>query len=331
MNHQFSIFGSVLIASVLMFASTANAQGDPTFGYKLQTAVVYGQGKIRPQDAEVMRDLKMDVYTPTTAGKGPWPAVVYVHGGAFHRGGRRNPPYKLGGAVHSSPEDWARLLAANGYAVFVLEYRLTPQNPVTRYVPGKNHLVDDLRSIILEEMIEGFSRGRAGIGLPPLSYDDESLRLVFNAYMAGIEDASSALTYLVDHAIELNIDPARIGMGGHSAGAGITSSVGLGLDSPLKAIFPLSTPDIFFDKDYVVGRKDLPAVLMHFSQYDDEPILVKAPGIIKMLREASTEFTLAWIPSFKHFYPHGAPSLADDGTRVSLGDRVIAFLDKHLK
>jgi hypothetical protein len=49
------------------------------------------------------------------------------------------------------------------------------------------------------------------------------------------------------------------------------------------------------------------------------------------LNKADTEFTLAWIPGFMHFYPHNAPSLADDGTRMTLGDRVIQFLDKHLK
>jgi acetyl esterase/lipase len=331
MRNLFLNLIAALFATAVLGWSPVSAQGDPAFGYELQLDVVYGKGKIKPQGTEVLRDLKIDVYTPTNAGKGPWPAVVYVHGGAFHRGGRRHPPYKLGGAVHSSPEDWARLLAANGYAVFVLEYRLAPQNPVTRFVPGKDRLVTDIRSVILQEMMVGFSRARTSLGLPPLGYDDESLDLIFNAYMAGVEDAALAIDYIVQHAKALNIDPTRIGMGGHSAGAAITASVGLGLSKPLKAIFPLSAPEIFFDKVYIARRDNLPAVLLHFSQYDDEPILFKAPGMIDVLRKAKTDFTLGWIPGFMHFYPHNAPSLADDGTRMSLGDRVLNFLDGHLK
>ena len=331
MKHKYATVFASIVLSLVMCHSDVWAQGAPAFGYKLELDVVYGQGKIAPDGKEQMRDLKMDVYSPTEAGSGPWPAVVYVHGGAWHRGGRRHPPYKLGGAVHSSPEDWARLLSANGYKVFVIEYRLAPQNPLSRFVPGKDHTVTDIRSVVREDLMEGFARARAGLGLPALEYNDEAMDLVWNAYMSGVEDASLALDYIVAHAAELNIDPRRIAMGGHSAGAGITSSVGLGLASPLKAIFPLSSPDILFDKAFVAGRTDLPAVLLHYSQYDDPPLMVIAPIMVELLRKADTEFTLGWMPGYMHFYPHNAVSLADDGTRMSLGDRVMGFLDKQLK
>ncbi len=311
--------------------SPRTAAANSLFGYDVEIDVVYGQGRIAPDGVELLRDLKMDVYTPTTAGTGPWPAVVYIHGGAFHRGGRRNPVYKLGGAVHSSPEDWARLLAANGFKTFVLEYRLAPENPITAFVPGQDHTLTDLRSIISEDMMEGFSRGRGGIGLPPLGYSDADLDIIWDAYMSGVEDAELALSYIVEHAQELNIDPNNIGMGGHSAGGGITASVALGRDVPLKAAFPLSPPNTFFESDFIVGRQDLPAILMHFSQYDDEPVLRHASTLSEMLRSSGAEFTLGWIPGFMHFYPHNAPSLADDGTRISLGDRVLAFLTAQLK
>lgn len=120
-------------------------------------------------------------------------------------------------------------------------------------------------------------------------------------------------------------------MVGHSAGAGITASVALGRETPLKAVFPLSSPDIFFDKDCVASRTDLPAFMLHFSQYDDEPLLLKVPDLTDMLRRADTPFTLGWMPGYMHFYPLNAPSLADDGTRMALGDRVLEFLGAHLK
>lgn len=321
----------ILVAFLCICGSTANAQGDPTFGYKLELDVVYGQGRIAPEGKEQMRDLKMDVYTPTNPDAGPWPAVVYVHGGAWHRGGRRNPPYKLAGAVHSSPEDWARLLAVNGYKVFVIEYRLAPQNPIPRFVQGKDNTVPDIGKILSEQELLGLSRGRAGIGLPPLEYNKAGLAVVWNAYMSGVEDAEVAVRYIVENASDFNIDPERIGMGGHSAGGGLTYSVGLGLKTPLKAIFPMSGPMPFFEPDYIMGRSDLPAVLTHYAQYDDGPLLPIAESMAAMLNKADTEFTLAWVPGFMHFYPYNAPTLADDGTRMALGDRVIQFLDKHLK
>lgn len=179
--------------SFALLSYPVSAQGDPVFGYDLEAEVVYGQGSIAQDGDAHMRDLMMDVYSPTEAGAGPWPAVIYIHGGASHRGGRRNPPYTLGGAIHSSPEDWARFLADNGYKVFIIEYRLAPENPVTEYVRGEDNTVSDMRTVISEDMMAGFSRGRAGLGLGPLGYTDADLDLIWNAYMSGVEDAALAL------------------------------------------------------------------------------------------------------------------------------------------
>jgi acetyl esterase/lipase len=57
------------------------------------------------------RSLLMDAYRP--AGNGPFPAVVLVHGGGF-----------TGGSKGGSTGDLARSLAAAGYAVFDINYRL---------------------------------------------------------------------------------------------------------------------------------------------------------------------------------------------------------------
>ncbi|KAH7171296.1 Alpha/Beta hydrolase protein [Dactylonectria macrodidyma] len=43
----------------------------------------------------------------------------------------------------------------------------------------------------------------------------------------GVEDAFAAFKYLVEHAAELNIDPARIGIKGKSAGAGVGAGMAL--------------------------------------------------------------------------------------------------------
>jgi acetyl esterase len=46
-------------------------------------------------------------------------------------------------------------------------------------------------------------------------------------FPAALDDAYAALAWTADHAVELGIDPERIAVGGHSAGAGLAAAVAL--------------------------------------------------------------------------------------------------------
>ncbi len=62
------------------------------------------------------RPLRLDLYRP--AGEGPWPLVLFVHGGAWMAGTKRD-----GGPMSNFPEILANL-SARGFVVASAEYRL---------------------------------------------------------------------------------------------------------------------------------------------------------------------------------------------------------------
>ncbi len=59
-------------------------------------------------------DLQLDVYAPTVENANNGASVVVVHGGSWSGGGRSDFP------------EWNRWLAANGYTIFDVDYRLAP-------------------------------------------------------------------------------------------------------------------------------------------------------------------------------------------------------------
>ena len=184
---------------------------------------VFGSGVIVPKGQKVTRELKLDIYAPIGKTTKRRPAGIYVHGGAHLRGGRMQPPFRLEAAVHSRPEDYARLLAPLGYMVFVVEYRLGPENPEPDLKPGDKNLLTDLKGYITPTVFAATARARVAAGLPPLETDEDRLWL-WKAGIAGAEDVNKAVDFVIKNAKKYNVAPARIAIGGHSAGAGITGT-----------------------------------------------------------------------------------------------------------
>lgn len=300
------------------------------FGYSLMTDVIYGKGKITENGTVKERDLLMDVYLPTdpslnTKNK---PAVVLVHGGAFHRGGLRQPNYREDGAVHSVMQDWARLLAPLGYACFVIEYRLTPEQPIPDMAPDAKGL-QPYQEAITDAGLERTNFARGAMGLPPVK--KENKLLLWNGVLAAAEDLNKAVMKIKSSAKEYGIDPERIGMGGHSAGATTVLNAAYGIKSPVKAAFPMSPAVVGYDFKRTINSPKLPAMLVLMSQFDLGAMHESIPHLVKHAESAGLDYNLVWVPGFGHFYPTGAVSLGDDGVRISVGERVIQFLDKNLK
>ena len=329
MRHRWSLILQMLFACVLAAPFAENVAANPVFGYEVETDVVFGTGRVIVDGEETVRNLELDVYTPSEPHDGnARPAVILVHGGAFHRGGRRQPPYREAGAVHSRMEDYARLLTPLGYVCFVIEYRLAPELPQTDRVPGTGKLLP-LNVVVEEAAMARTNYARQAMGLPALA-DDERI-VLWDSAMAGAEDTAMAVDFVRANADKYGVDPDRIAVGGHSAGGGNVMNVAIGLNKPVAAAFPLSPPASMFDLAGVIEQHDPPPMMIVISQNDVAATLETAPDTIATLRAAGADANLVWVPGFAHFYPTGAVTLGDDGTRTSLGERLIEFLDAHLK
>lgn len=319
---------TLLLALPLALSATpTSAQAER--GYRLATDQVYGRGVVTRDGQPKERDLLVDIYTPADEPDGrARPAVILVHGGAFHRGGRRQPPFREAGAVHSPMEDYARLLTPLGYVCFVVEYRLAPEYPIPSMSPDAPGLLR-IDELITPAGLKRVNFARRMLGVPELA--EEERILLWNAIMAAAEDLRAAVSFVRRNARTYDVDPEKIAMGGHSAGGGTTINAALGLKAPVAAIFPLSPGGVLFDVTRMRHASEVPPTLLVASQNDEPAILEGIPRLVRNLEAAQPSFEFVWVPGFGHFYPTGAVTLGDNGTRMSVGERLVEFLDDQLR
>ncbi len=117
-----------------------------------------------------------------------------------------------------------------------------------------------------------------------------------NAYPTAPEDCYAALTWLVDHADELNIDPDRVGISGESAGANLAAAVCL----------------MARDRSGPVIRHqwlDVPAVDLTMSQ----PSIRSVPDGHLLDLDTILEFRECYLGDLDRMTePYASPLLADD-------------------
>ncbi|MEO9166855.1 MAG: alpha/beta hydrolase [Aestuariivirga sp.] len=73
--------------------------------------------------------LKLDIYAPTE-GQGPWPVIIFVHGGSWSSGNKN--PYEFVG----------RALAAQGFLTILPNYRLHPEHRYPAFVEDTALAID---------------------------------------------------------------------------------------------------------------------------------------------------------------------------------------------
>ncbi len=166
---------------------------DPMFGVQQTANLVYGQGAI--DNGAGVKDLTLDVYQPTDIGVAvpeSRPTMMWIHGGGWHKGTKRNPAQK---------DEWV----SRGYNIVSISYRLAGDTPPLTAGPADDY-----------PFLELLGDGQYGhvVG---------GLTTVVNA---SLEDATLALDWIYANAETYGFDTDRIGIAGTSAGAVMALAMG---------------------------------------------------------------------------------------------------------
>ncbi|MCA8901074.1 MAG: hypothetical protein KDA53_07455 [Hyphomonas sp.] len=321
---QFRLAGA-LAALCLGACQTAPATAEEAATSPLvRPDIAYGSAIIHATTAPEARTLTMDAYLP--AGDGPHAAIILAHGGAFHRGSKGEETFYEDGASDSSMAAWCRAFAKTGYACFSIDYRLTPENPAL----GRDH---DAARLFPDAMLDApgatarIDFARTQMGLAPL--DAETKPQYRDAILAAAEDMTMAVEHVRSHALEYDVDPARIALGGFSSGAITAINSAYGLDAPVQAVFALSGAVAGYNPGAGLPA-DPPPLLMFTGQNDLPDILLGSQYLRSVLSDAGAPPEVAWVPGFGHFYPMEAPSLGADLTIESVEARTLDFLEREL-
>ncbi|MBK8283740.1 MAG: alpha/beta hydrolase [Ahniella sp.] len=189
------------ICSLVAIGASAQAQValpsvNPLYQVSVDVAVRYGQGQIT-SPTPGSKNLLLDLYRPigASASGETSPVLVIIHGGGF-RGGSR---------TEANLATIARAMAARGFVVASIDYRLDGEQPQP--------------SPRVANILQAATAGVTAIDLPQRV-----------AAVAAIDDALTAVDWLRANASQYNIDPTRIGLLGGSAGAITAVHLGYILD-----------------------------------------------------------------------------------------------------
>ena len=311
----------LILLSVVLTATQVFSQ-EVTYDYKTELDVVFGKALIKVDGEDQMVELKMDAYIPESSSSEKRPAIIYTHGGAFHRGSPRQTYHELG-AQDTSPMDYCKKFASLGYACFAISYRMAPQNPIPTY---EGYDEADLDMDRLSVLIDQANHVRTGMNLPVLDMSvDEDKEFMTNAVLVAAEDLRTAISFVRSEADRFNIDSDRIILGGFSAGAVTSLNVAYGMKVPVSGLFLISGLDVGFDIPKLLGPED-PPILMFLGQYDLAGAISDMPKFLTAMDSRGIDYSFAWVPGFGHFYSESSVSLSGDGRRMSVGDRIIEFL-----
>ncbi len=256
--------------------------------------------------ANLSASQKLDLYTPP--GKGPYPVIVHVHGGAWRTGDKADPRALLG----------ITALIKNGYAVASVNYRLSAEAKFPAQIQDVKTAVRWLRAHTLEYKLDPERIGAVGE-----SAGGHLVALLGTANeipeLEGLDLGNRGYSSRVQAVVDL-FGPIDFLPDGGSVGDEINKYETTLLGKPL-----YKRPDLV--------KKANPIT---YISSDDPPFLIMHGTRDKLVPpDQSREFYDALLPVLggekvtSHFFQAGHSGIAV--LQPSNMARIIHFLDQHLK
>ncbi|MBX9751192.1 MAG: alpha/beta hydrolase [Roseococcus sp.] len=265
--------------------------------------IAYGQAGIARGSVPRQLTLRMDAYLPD-APSGPVPAVILAFGGAFLRGSKEDDCFPTAGRFgpNTAMAEYARRFAAEGFACFSVGYRLGGDDPD----PGATPVLtrpDDVPTGRIDEV-------REILGLPPAT-----TRQIAETIEAAIDDVTAAARYVITRATDFGVDPARVVLGGWSAGGRCALYAAYAEHVPCVGVLALS--GLIQPEDIAAHARPglaLPPMLLVMAEADVGSVLTFGPGMVQTLREHGSDARLVQVPDRDHWYC--AEAMTDAGMTV---------------
>lgn len=246
--------------------------------------------------------LRMDAYLPEAA-QGPVPAVVLAFGGAFHRGSKEDDSFDAGAyGANTAMAEYCRRFAAEGFACFSVGYRLAGDDPD----PGETPVLTRPDDVPLNRIAEV----RDILGLPPIA-----ARTMAGIIEAAIDDMAAAVRAVAARAAEFGVDPARIVIGGWSAGGRAAAYAAYAERVPCVGVLSLSGLMAVEDvgAHMAMGQRQ-PPLLMVVAEHDVGYLRDGAPPMVQAMRARGCDARLLTVPGRDHWY--AAEAMSDAGITV---------------
>lgn len=284
--------------------------------------IVYGHARVDCAGGREgrMRALKLDRYAPSGAGDGaPRPVLVLAFGGAFHRGSKEVDAFGEPDERNTSIAEYCALLAQRGYVACSIDYRLVQEDPD----PGSTPVIAEPSRI---------PRSRVDVVRRLLSLPRATDEMLWRGIEAASDDMAAAARFVLASAAEWNVDPARLALGGFSAGARTALNAAYGEKVPAAAVVSLSGYIDAGDLQRHVQRgAALPPVLLVSAEHDLDYIAEHTPAMVRHFREQGVDCAHVRVPGAGHFYPRSAAAVDTSGAPSTVGTEVESFLDRTLR